>query len=1813
MPTINELQVKIEQLSQKNSEIKRKLHQASQAFKNHDILPSAALIDQLGNCRQQFEDLRKTVLEEAKKSGVSSIPDENTIDSLSKLRSLLKETVEQANQQQEKVEKIRERALSVLEQIVVIRSENKDFPPLLNCQEQAQELQRTISQSETQLPPEAEALASEKHPLAALLMLVSKEYRDYEHLRNLQDTVAQSLHGDLAIAALTGKLIFVSESESMPAETKAVETGASQSYTNDNIQTVTTTPAKVLITEIPETTVVKTSSNIEEPVTPAPTKPSSKTLSELPAKEPTDAQETAASILSSGVEENISALHYLIWQLIREDKLSLAFHLERCLEIQFPELQPRVPSWLIRGVVLGRHVRYDLGVGEIANILMDDFAKFSDRYFIENDSEWNQTLSLLLVASALRPALLAPNTNASGILSSYLQLGEGLNRLFEYCQTIANYGNQHCALNTAAIKEVRNQKVWEAKMSSLRQEVEEWWSKAPLLDMIYGLARAVWKEWLKPNGRVYSLLIPVRENDEGQLEAVKQSVKLLSSESQIDVEVKRTQRDLGAARSASTVTGTALSRIRLHAQDAVDFARRWLELQESRTDRDNDFSQRQAQQIKQDLSSRHDAVLEELDSFIEKQSSASILAGIYCCKTAVTDIQTLFNPNAPLPTSEAKLKYLLQADLLKIPLLPMDEDWELEVNNPPSLLKGILELVKNNLNWRQAFDTQSDEPNRNHEATERIIEYLQIYSEASINIDELEEERQKRLKECRDSLKRDVKDTRKKIEGAVALGILQEADRAGYEAQIVEIERNLVKIVRFYEKHKKLEQIKNIIQQKKDIAVENVRKRLDLLSITDEYKDYRSISKDEYKRIDKLLDKDQEYLLTANEYIDMVERGDDLPHNKSETDTFNDFFPNKVLEISDFMEVNSTFTVIQKVRKRERSFPINLRRPTGSQTQRAAEMLEAWFKAKKAGTGRNQQPKIDENDARTILESLGFNPRKIEVIPSRSCTCWINLTTQVIRDKELCPVYTYGSAANGQYRILCVWDRPTLDEIINDVGDTTKGSLALVFFFGRLTEQWRGGLAKSCRERRKTFVLLDDILMLYLCGEAGLRLPTLFNCTLPFTFLEPYVTTAGLVPPEIFYGRKQERDSIIDVMGSCFIYGGRQLGKTALLRSVEREFHALEEGRIAYWLDLKACGIGPHRPVEDIWTLLADVFKDFKVVPSKTPSNAGANTLLGHIEKWLNEDKNRRILLLLDEADKFLESDGMEIRKTERGKGGFIQTSYLKGLMDRTERRFKVVFAGLHNVQRTTRLENQPLAHYGKPICIGPLLDNGEWREARNLIKKPFASIGYELSDDLVTRILSQTNYYPSLIQLYCQELLRDVNNKHLRKFDSSTTPPYQIKEAQVDEAYQSKNLRKAIRDRFMWTLQLDERYEVIAYIIAYASLESKQGMVEGFSVSWLGNAVLNSWPEGFQDKETDEIRALLEEMVGLGVLRETQEDYYALRSPNVVLLLGTEEQILDQLTRKRETPLEFRPGTFRSALQKDIFRRSPLTLQQESILRERKNGVSVIFGSPATGIEELTDFLVSAVGSEFFITIENISNLESFTTRLGDINKRLREVYGTTIVLVSANCAWNTDWVEIALKKVKQLRSPKSFVRIGFVADPQKTWNLFSNSTKELDSIISKGIILTPWHDDALRQWLEDCDFTAMDEKNRTKITEITGNWQILLKEFYQKCHSDPASWEQNLQKLEESLKDPAFARSIVNAMGWEDTYPDCRQILSVLTTLEEASVEDLIAIEEKISAEIVHQTLEWARHLHLALPKGNGNWRVDPLLARILKSIEE
>ena len=346
------------------------------------------------------------------------------------------------------------------------------------------------------------------------------------------------------------------------------------------------------------------------------------------------------------------------------------------------------------------------------------------------------------------------------------------------------------------------------------------------------------------------------------------------------------------------------------------------------------------------------------------------------------------------------------------------------------------------------------------------------------------------------------------------------------------------------------------------------------------------------------------------------------------------------------------------------------------------------------------------------------------------------------------------------------------------------------------------------------------------------------------------------------------------------------MGKTALLKRAEQAFHAPKNGHFSKWIDLRAEGIGVSLATSEIWRALHEKLKEIGVLEAKSPAPApgkkqGVETVIRSIRDFLSADGDRRVLLLLDEADRFFEQDG---------RNDFEETRKLKQLMDDTQRRFKIVFAGLHNVLRMTEHPNHPLAHFGEPIEIGPLREGDEVKEAAALIRRPMAAAGFSFeSKGLVIRILAQTNYYPSLIQLYCSHLLRHVLHQVANR-QKPSGPRYVVTDRDVEQVYSSEALRDEIRAKFRLTLQLDPRYEVLAYAMALDLLRDRYTQNEGMPWQLIRQTgALHWWAEGFRDTSELDFRVLLDEMVGLGVLRKLASGNYVLRNPNVLLLLGTQ------------------------------------------------------------------------------------------------------------------------------------------------------------------------------------------------------------------------------------------------------------------------------------------------------------------------------------
>jgi hypothetical protein len=79
--------------------------------------------------------------------------------------------------------------------------------------------------------------------------------------------------------------------------------------------------------------------------------------------------------------------------------------------------------------------------------------------------------------------------------------------------------------------------------------------------------------------------------------------------------------------------------------------------------------------------------------FKRRHPSPLILSGIACCRRAIEHLQLLFDPEAVFPTEEPLPRPLLYADLLRIPTVSLNEQWEIEGSDWEALVDGVLALV----------------------------------------------------------------------------------------------------------------------------------------------------------------------------------------------------------------------------------------------------------------------------------------------------------------------------------------------------------------------------------------------------------------------------------------------------------------------------------------------------------------------------------------------------------------------------------------------------------------------------------------------------------------------------------------------------------------------------------------------------------------------------------------------------------------------------------------------------------------------------------------------------------------------------------------------------------------------------------------------------------------------------------------------------------------------------------------------------------------------------------------------------------------
>ncbi|MFQ5521725.1 MAG: hypothetical protein ACE5FK_10035, partial [Candidatus Methylomirabilia bacterium] len=203
--TQNDLLREIASLAEAFSQLGARVSKAAKELQEPGVPPPEKLVAEFTTSRKEFADLRARAFELIESAASSPPPH---ITSLKDLESLVR-SVDEAEKKRVAAEETRKRALMILDGVLALtHDDQRDYPPLQECQAKARGLHRAISEARwADLPLDSKALAEGKHPLTVLLTLV-EHLEDLEdgQWEQLRDTVGQAFGKSLAVAASRGKL-----------------------------------------------------------------------------------------------------------------------------------------------------------------------------------------------------------------------------------------------------------------------------------------------------------------------------------------------------------------------------------------------------------------------------------------------------------------------------------------------------------------------------------------------------------------------------------------------------------------------------------------------------------------------------------------------------------------------------------------------------------------------------------------------------------------------------------------------------------------------------------------------------------------------------------------------------------------------------------------------------------------------------------------------------------------------------------------------------------------------------------------------------------------------------------------------------------------------------------------------------------------------------------------------------------------------------------------------------------------------------------------------------------------------------------------------------------------------------------------------------------------------------------------------------------------------------------------------------------------------------------------------------------------------
>ena len=555
------------------------------------------------------------------------------------------------------------------------------------------------------------------------------------------------------------------------------------------------------------------------------------------------------------------------------------------------------------------------------------------------------------------------------------------------------------------------------------------------------------------------------------------------------------------------------------------------------------------------------------------------------------------------------------------------------------------------------------------------------------------------------------------------------------------------------------------------------------------------------------------------------------------------------------------------------------------------KLLENWPK----GAGTN------ETTLKVLLSTFGFQlesvQREAPVLGKiENYTVKLKRPENGRKSNYKHPIAAFGSEAEEKgFRVICLFGKTDASRLIDTFKEVGNAKHTLVLLDYALPLAERRILARKTKTdlSGKIFAVVDRVVLVYLAKhytETAMN-RMLMAVIMPFASYQPYIDkSVDIMPQEIFIGRKYELEKIESPTGINIVYGGRQLGKSALLRMAKKDIDHNENGDRAVLVDIK--DLDYKASARKISAALFDegILKEEHITENWSE-------LARDLKKRLKDtdDSIPYFLLLLDEADTFI--DSCESIK-------YWPFDMLKDIQSVGMGRFKFVVAGLRNIVRFKReaaLGNNSVLTHLESLTVKPF----KAMEARELLEVPLSYLGFRFPEDnetevLISTILGTTNYFPGLLQLYCTKLIEAMQRDYAG-YSESETPPYLVKKEHIKKVLAEQTLQEEIRKKFFITLVVgdDDYYYIIALMVAYLYHENK-------SENGCSADELLELAEGYSIKKIltlgkEQLAALMEEMRELYVLQNTSEGRYRFTRYSFCQMMGTIPQINDELEKYME------------------------------------------------------------------------------------------------------------------------------------------------------------------------------------------------------------------------------------------------------------------------------------------------------------------------